>query len=359
MNTGDTGITQTSLNTMLGTTGISYSRYSTSQLASIYAGFDVRNHTTTHPSLDELTEANIITQVQGNADTLESLLGYMSVGVAWPGGESEVDDFVREVVMRNTEMRYGIGTTSTGSFALPEAFMYWLPTASFVESGTDALIDSFIATAPTGDQLLTLWCHGYELDQYDYWDEFEAMIAKLATAAEEEGSEIVFVTNSKFYQLFKNEIPAMPVSDSEADAGRHLDMAIVGDGEDIYSLPSSLSASGYRYGAQYLYSDDGQTVYAYYSTPGESRVEEWDWLTFRMSTDGGKTWSAEKVVIAPTMNSKESYSVCDPSVVYDENTGYWYIAYTSTVGDTSMVNNVYVARSKNPDGPFDKWDGEG
>ena len=55
----------------------------------------------------------------------------------------------------------------------------------------------------------------------------------------------------------------------------------------------------------------------------------------------------------------DHYSVCDPAVIYFD--GYYYIGYTSTIVSTNggINNNCFVARSKNPDGPFEKWNGSG
>ena len=53
------------------------------------------------------------------------------------------------------------------------------------------------------DQLFYVWGHGYELDQLSYYDEFEKLVKMMA-----EADDVVLVTNSEFYQLFKNEIPS-------------------------------------------------------------------------------------------------------------------------------------------------------
>ena len=134
---------------------------------------------------------------------------------------------------------------------------------------------------------------------------------------------------------------------------QNADMAVSGAGYDIYQLPESFPW-GYRYGCTYLYNADG-SVDAYFAAPGTT--EEWDWITYRHSRDGGATWSEEKVVLTPTEGSLDHYSVCDPGVVYFG--GYYYLGYTSTLNELGMCNNVFVARSKNPDGPFEKWNGSG
>ena len=60
-----------------------------------------------------------------------------------------------------------------------------------------------------------------------------------------------------------------------------------------------------------------------------------------------------------TPGSADQCSVCDPNVVYFD--GYYYLAYTATddYRRNGMNNSAFVARSKNPDGPYEKWNGKG
>ena len=138
------------------------------------------------------------------------------------------------------------------------------------------------------------------------------------------------------------------------DTSKVPDMAITDLGYDIYQLPEDQDW-GYRYGVTYLYNDDG-SVDAYFACVG-TISGEWDWISYRHSPDGGKTWTPEKIVLTPTRGSMDHFSNCDPGVVYFN--GYYYLGYTSTLNETGACNNVFVARSKSPDGPFEKWNGSG
>jgi predicted GH43/DUF377 family glycosyl hydrolase len=131
------------------------------------------------------------------------------------------------------------------------------------------------------------------------------------------------------------------------------DVSVTGLGYDIYQLPEHQDW-GYRYGVTYLYNDDG-SVDAYFACVGVNG--EWDWISYRHSPDGGETWTNEKIVLTPTKGSMDHFSNCDPGVVYFG--GYYYLGYTSTLNETGACNNVFVARSENPDGPFEKWNGSG
>ena len=137
------------------------------------------------------------------------------------------------------------------------------------------------------------------------------------------------------------------------DTSKVVDMAVADEGYDIYCIPDN-GNGGYRYGATYLYNDDG-SVDAYFACAGIPT--QWDWISYRHSDDNGKTWSAEKIVMAPTPGEMDDLSCCDPGVVYFN--GYYYLAYTSTLNQDGRCNNLFIARSENPDGPFEKWNGTG
>lgn len=132
----------------------------------------------------------------------------------------------------------------------------------------------------------------------------------------------------------------------------HISMEVANEGYNLYAPIGG--GYGYRYGPSIIINDD-DSLDAFFSSPGNSN-NEWDWITYRHSDDG-HTWNNEKIVLSPTGNSMDHYSVCDPGVIFFND--YYYLAYTSTITCTNngINNNIYVARSKNPDGPYEKWNG--
>lgn len=132
-----------------------------------------------------------------------------------------------------------------------------------------------------------------------------------------------------------------------------VNIAAVDEGYDIYELPSG---SGYRYGPSIMYHDDG-SLDVWFARPGNNSTQ-WDYISYRHSDDG-ESWSEEEIVLRPTSGTMDHYSVCDPGVIYFD--GYYYMGYTSAKSATNggVDNSGFVARSENPDGPYEKWDGEG
>lgn len=136
------------------------------------------------------------------------------------------------------------------------------------------------------------------------------------------------------------------------DESLHLEIKAEDEGETIF-----YSKQGYyRYGPSIIEYEDG-SYDAWFSAPGNNSTQ-WDWITYRHSDDG-ENWSKEKIILKPTEGSRDQCSVCDPGVIYFN--GYYYLGYTSTddYGRKGFNNSMFVARSENPDGPYEKWNGSG
>ena len=101
---------------------------------------------------------------------------------------------------------------------------------------------------------------------------------------------------------------------------------------------------------------EGQFISMIYTVDGSSDVY-WDKIVYMHSGDGGKTWSEEVTALLPTEGSRDALSCCDPGVAYWN--GYYYLGYTSTENKSGKCNHVYMARSKEPSGPWEKWNGKG
>ncbi len=141
--------------------------------------------------------------------------------------------------------------------------------------------------------------------------------------------------------------------DVEPEEGKYLSVTAVDEGWNIFN-PYDGDDFGYRYGPSMIINADG-SIDAFFSSPGA--FGEWDWISYRHSPDGGKTWTKEVSVLEPTGDSPDFYSCCDPGVIKFGD--YYYIAYTSTVNPDGLDNNVFVARCKTPDGDYEKWNGNG
>ena len=184
---------------------------------------------------------------------------------------------------------------------------------------------------------------------------FVALLCLIIFKPEKQETQITSVPKLDIVNIFAfdykferdGELPEVPEPEQA-----HLSFKTADDGFDIYAP----RGSGYRYGPSIIYYDDG-SMDAYFASNGIGK-RQWDFITYRHSDDG-INWGQEKIVLQPTADSMDHYSVCDPGVIYFD--GYYYLGYTSTTValEGGLNNNVFVARSKNPDGPFEKWNGNG
>lgn len=110
----------------------------------------------------------------------------------------------------------------------------------------------------------------------------------------------------------------------------------------------------YHYGPSVLIDTDA-SIHMWTCSPGTGGA--WDFVRYHHSTDGGHTWSADVVALQPTAGSVDAYSTCDPGAV--KIGSYFYVGYTSTTNSAGTDNDVFIARSASPTGPFDKWNGAG
>ena len=143
---------------------------------------------------------------------------------------------------------------------------------------------------------------------------------------------------------------------AEEEEVKHVRLTLNDSGWDVFA-PSSSCLPDYRYGPSMILNDDG-SIDAWFAAPGDGS-REFDWVTYRHSDDGGATWTDEKVAISPSPCSPDHLSTCDPDVFYYD--GYYYLGYTSTINRKAkgICNSVFLARSQNPGGPYEKWNGSG
>ena len=135
-------------------------------------------------------------------------------------------------------------------------------------------------------------------------------------------------------------------------------MPVAGEGRTIYTTTGNYK---YRYGPSIIINDGG-TIDAWFASPGHNgKADEFTW---RRTSDGGQTWTAEQTVLTGgTKPALDWWSVCDPGAACFD--GYYYMAYTSTTNTSSdgglqgLENDCFIARSTSPSGPWERWNGSG
>jgi hypothetical protein len=128
-------------------------------------------------------------------------------------------------------------------------------------------------------------------------------------------------------------------------------------GWKIYDpMTDETARCNYRYGPVFIINED-RSIDMWVSSGG--LYGEWDWIAYTRSLDGGLTWVEERIAIRPSPGMMDGYSVCDPAILKIGQ--YYYLGYTSLDMNLSYgwSNNIFVARSTFPEGPYEKWNGNG
>lgn len=154
---------------------VSHNKNKPSDVRALYKGHEVAVHTLTHPNLTEQSKEEIIRQVEQDRMNLEKLVGYEIVGMAYPCGGENNNDYVADLLKNFTKIRYARTIKSNYSFDPQDNLLRFDPTVSHNE--TEKMFElarKFIDLKPDKPQIFYIWGHSYELDIYDAWDKFDA-----------------------------------------------------------------------------------------------------------------------------------------------------------------------------------------
>lgn len=141
----------------------------------VYSGHEVAVHTLTHPNLTKCDESEIIRQVENDRKNLENLVSYDVIGMAYPCGNINNNDYVAEIIKNNSKIKYCRTITSSYSFDVQENLYRFNPTVYHLEwDKMFELGEKFVKLTSNSPQIFYIWGHTYEFD-YDtsYWMRME------------------------------------------------------------------------------------------------------------------------------------------------------------------------------------------
>jgi peptidoglycan/xylan/chitin deacetylase (PgdA/CDA1 family) len=142
---------------------------------SVYEGHEVAVHTLTHPLLTQLSDAEVVRQVENDRLNLSELAGYEVVGMAYPCGGVNNDDRVAQIIKTQTGVRYSRTITTNDSFDPQENLFRFNPTLFHLDfDKMMALGQRFVEMKADRPQIFYVWGHAYEMDYApDYWIKLE------------------------------------------------------------------------------------------------------------------------------------------------------------------------------------------
>ncbi|MBQ2705152.1 MAG: polysaccharide deacetylase family protein [Clostridia bacterium] len=173
---------------------ISHYKIHPEDVKSVYEGHEVAVHTLTHPNLTQLTDAEIINQVEQDRVNLSELVGYDVIGMAYPCGGVNNDDRTAKIIRENTGVKYCRTITCNNSFVLQDNLYRFNPSAYHLDfDNLMCLGQQFVDLDAKTPQIFYVWGHSYEMDfSPDYWIRLEEFFKLISNR-----SDIFYGTNKE------------------------------------------------------------------------------------------------------------------------------------------------------------------
>jgi peptidoglycan/xylan/chitin deacetylase (PgdA/CDA1 family) len=142
------------------------------ELLEVYAGFTIANHTTTHPHLSQISEADARHELAEGRAALEDHFGVDVTGLAYPFGS--YNERVEELVQETGHVYARTCFNATPCFP-PQSPMAFHADCHFLSP--DFWVKFELALQQS--EVFYFWGHSYELVTEPDWMAFEAQIEKL------------------------------------------------------------------------------------------------------------------------------------------------------------------------------------
>lgn len=179
---------------------IAHNKIHPEMVSTVYANHEIAAHTLTHPHLTTVSEDEIIRQVECDRENLSALAGYRVRGFAYPGGGVNCNDYVADVIKKNTGVEYARTIMHSYSFDIQDDMYLFKPTISFLKEKerTLQLCEEFIDLKPDDIKLFYIWGHSYEMDINDDWGFAEDVLKMLGGR-----DDILYCTNTEAFEYIK------------------------------------------------------------------------------------------------------------------------------------------------------------
>lgn len=144
-------------------------RLSKDKVVSLYQGHEIASHTLTHPYMDNLSESEILYELQSDKVNLEKLFGREVKGFAVPF------DYYSELIescVKKSGFSYARISEKSRSFTPQTDYFEWKATVFHTDSKLKELTQQFIKS----DEELALFQivgHSYDLDIESLWETIE------------------------------------------------------------------------------------------------------------------------------------------------------------------------------------------
>ena len=160
----------------------------------VYKGHEIAGHTLTHPLLTQLSDKQVVEQVEQDRLILSDIAGYEVVGFAYPCGYPNADNRVASVIKGSTGVKYARTVDFTWNFNLQDELFLFNP--GLYQTRIDKCIElakEFVSLKSDKPKIFYVMGHSYEVDlKLLTWGKFEELCSILANK-----SDIFYGTNKQ------------------------------------------------------------------------------------------------------------------------------------------------------------------
>lgn len=150
-------------------------RLSKDKVVSLYQGHEIASHTLTHPYMDNLSESEILYELQSDKANLEKLFGREVKGFAVPF--DYYSDLIESFVKR-CGFEYARISEERHSFVPQNDYYKWKATIFHTDATLKELTHQFIKTNEEL-ALFQIAGHSYDLDIENMWDRIEELFKEI------------------------------------------------------------------------------------------------------------------------------------------------------------------------------------
>lgn len=151
-------------------------RLSKDKAVSLYQGHEIASHTLTHPYMNDLSESEIMYELQADKANLEMLFGREIKGFAVPF------DYYSELIescVKRCGFEYARISEESHSFVPQNDYYKWKATVFHTDATLKELTQQFIKTNEEL-ALFQIVGHSYDLDNQNMWDKIETIFKEIA-----------------------------------------------------------------------------------------------------------------------------------------------------------------------------------
>ncbi|MBO4897483.1 MAG: polysaccharide deacetylase family protein [Clostridia bacterium] len=179
-------------------TVVDHSMIPKGEIRQLYKNHEIAGHTLTHPLLTDLTDDEVIYEIEQDRLKLSEIAGYEVVGFAFPNPWGKIEDFTHlSELCKKTGVKYARTTYITDGFEYEDDLFSIGMTVSISNiEHTFELAKKFVDLKTETPKVFYIMGHAYEFDYFKSWDKAEELFKFISNR-----DDIFYGTNKEIYLL--------------------------------------------------------------------------------------------------------------------------------------------------------------